>query len=405
MNALSWPKHHLESSRPRSDRKTRRSGRAQRRPDLERIEDRVLLAADPSQVCTSAVDLIVLVDGSGSVGSDNFNLEKQAVQELVSSFTLGPQTAEIGVIQFGSTLVGQPQDVKLVTGLSPDASAVDAAISGMTYVQASTAMTLAINTAQQEIAAHGRPGVATPIILLLTDGFPTGPDGISTTADQQATLEAASAAKADGTLILAVGVGSAVGDQFLEQVVSQPSSQNYFKTPDFSGLTNVINQVATTTCTIVSTPPQVTSLQRFGFHAQQTQLMLTFSEDMNAATVQDLSNYSLAAIGPHHSRSVRIVSATYDTANRTATLTASHPLPLRLRYQLTVNGSTPTGLANTDHVLLDGAGTGAEGSDYQREFGREILAGPSQRHHRMLTARTASASHAPRGPLAQFRHR
>ena len=76
-------------------------------------------------------------------------------------------------------------------------------------------------------------------------------------------------------------------------------------------------------------------------------------------------------------RRIPIAAAVYNPFNLTVTLYPDQLVYLYARYRLVVNGSTPTGVAGTSGVLIDGAGTGRPGSDYVRDFGPEILAGPN----------------------------
>ena len=74
----------------------------------------------------------------------------------------------------------------------------------------------------------------------------------------------------------------------------------------------------------ISTPPSVTSLQRFGFHAQPTEFVLTFSSALDPASAQNTNNYTLTPVGPHgHAgKKIRIVAAVYNPLTNTVTL---HP--------------------------------------------------------------------------------
>jgi uncharacterized repeat protein (TIGR01451 family) len=137
---------------------------------------------------------------------------------------------------------------------------------------------------------------------------------------------------------------------------------------------------ATITVTAAQTPPTVVSLQRFGFHAQPTILVMTFSEPLDAASAQDLANYHLTLIahGGHLRLPLRMTSAVYNATADTVTLHPAKLLALRFKYELVVNGSTPTGVSSSSGVLLDGVGNGLPGSNYVRLFGGDILAGPNR---------------------------
>jgi hypothetical protein len=137
----------------------------------------------------------------------------------------------------------------------------------------------------------------------------------------------------------------------------------------------------------VTAPPAVTSLQRFGYHAQPTLFVLTFSSALDPARAQNVHNYTLTPIGPHGrlGREIRIVSAVYNPVAQTVTLHPAIRVYLFQPYRLVVNGMAPDGLASPSGTLLDGAGNGIPGSNYVRVFGRGILAGAnravSQRGH------------------------
>ncbi|WP_406696167.1 hypothetical protein V5E97_34780 [Singulisphaera sp. Ch08] len=156
-------------------------------------------------------------------------------------------------------------------------------------------------------------------------------------------------------------------------------------------------------------PPTVTSIKRFGFHAQQTELVLTFSTDLDPDRASNASNYLLTLIGPRGRLGPRIPFASLDYSPVTDAVTL-HPvtrLPLRQRYRLVVNGMAPNGLTSTSGMFLDGLGNGKPGSNYTRVFGVGILAGPNPRirastpgHHQV-----AALWHPARDTRRQFTRR
>ena len=124
--------------------------------------------------------------------------------------------------------------------------------------------------------------------------------------------------------------------------------------------------------------PIVQSLQRFGFHAQPTIYVLTFSTALDPARAQDVTNYRLTPIfGRRLGRDIPITAAIYDPVAHTVTLQPAVQVYLFGHYRLAVNGSTPTGVAGATGLLLDGQGTGQPGTDFVTTFGKEILAGPN----------------------------
>jgi parallel beta-helix repeat protein len=112
---------------------------------------------------------------------------------------------------------------------------------------------------------------------------------------------------------------------------------------------------------VSSVPPTVMSVKRFGIHMQPTMLVVTFSEALDPAHAQDLSNYQI--VNPA-GKTIAIGSASYDAATDTVTLRPRKRINLHETYQLKVFGSEVGGVADARGTLLDGESNGSPGSDY-----------------------------------------
>jgi hypothetical protein len=152
--------------------------------------------------------------------------------------------------------------------------------------------------------------------------------------------------------------------------------------------------------------PTVLKLQRFGFHAQPTTFVLTFSTPLDQASAQNVANYRLNSIvGTQLGQAIPIMAAVYDATAHTVTLHTARPVNVFRQYRLLVNGTTPTGVKGATGLLLDGKGNGQPGSDYVMTFGMEILAGPNvhlapAQHLRLHRSRSATL-HTPRHILTR----
>jgi hypothetical protein len=126
--------------------------------------------------------------------------------------------------------------------------------------------------------------------------------------------------------------------------------------------------------------PTVLALQRFGYHAQPTEFVLTFSSALDPTRADNPRNYTLTPIGENgpRGRRIPIISAVYNPVADTVTLHPARRVYLFAHYQLVVNGMAPSGVSGPTGVLLDGRGNGVPGSDYVRVFGPRILAGPNR---------------------------
>ena len=136
----------------------------------------------------------------------------------------------------------------------------------------------------------------------------------------------------------------------------------------------------TTPGTPPGTPPTADSpplmiVRRFGFHAQPTILVLSFSTPLDAARAQDVNNYRLVTLGgagrdgSRVGRPIGVLSAVYDPSALTVTLRPAERLDVHNAYRLTVKGTAPDGLAGPSGVPL--------GRDFVGLISRSTLEGPA----------------------------
>jgi hypothetical protein len=118
--------------------------------------------------------------------------------------------------------------------------------------------------------------------------------------------------------------------------------------------------------------PRVSGVERFGFHAQPTFLVINFDGPLDPGPATKVSNYRLK--GPNGGQ-IRIVSAIYNSTTHAVTLRPAQQLNLQKTFVLTINGTAPSGLTNPDGLLLDGAGTGRPGSNSVTTITSANLAG------------------------------
>jgi hypothetical protein len=128
-------------------------------------------------------------------------------------------------------------------------------------------------------------------------------------------------------------------------------------------------------------PPEVLGAQFHFVHNQATTLAVTFTQPMDASSVEDLLDYRLVGagrnglFGTRNSRAIRIRSLNYDAASRTVTILPAHRLPLRRRFQLTIKGAPSSGLKGSSGLFLDRAGNGKAGSSYVIVINEEPVGG------------------------------
>ena len=57
---------------------------------------------DRTERYDSGVDVVFVMDSSGSVGSDNWNTAKTFAKNIISNFQIGPNDIQFGFVTIGS---------------------------------------------------------------------------------------------------------------------------------------------------------------------------------------------------------------------------------------------------------------------------------------------------------------
>jgi Mg-chelatase subunit ChlD len=138
--------------------------------------------------CNTTLDVILLIDGSGSLGKTGWDAEIKAAKAFVGAF----KSASAGYIEMAVILFSGPRTwsgvwrctgrqptssaslescgIKQVTHYTDDLDKVDSLITGLSWPQGSTLTSLALLTAKAEMTL-GRSDTHT-VVVVLTDGRP-----------------------------------------------------------------------------------------------------------------------------------------------------------------------------------------------------------------------------------------
>ncbi len=147
--------------------------------------------------------------------------------------------------------------------------------------------------------------------------------------------------------------------------------------------------------------PQVTNVQRFGYHAQPTYLVISFNMSLDPSSAEDAANYRIVGSGGGR---IRVKSATYNAATNAVTLVLAQRLNLRKSYTLTINGTTSSAVRSSTGLPLDGAFTGEPGSDYVTTITQSDLAGPASKRPIAAVLKAKARSLFVRAKLALHKH-
>jgi len=133
--------------------------------------------------CNSKIDVVLLIDASGSAGKEGFEKTVAFVEKLVGAFNTGDDLAQVGVVVYSgpkswtdldSCLKTGAEDscnLKVVSALNKDGAAVVTAVKGLAdWPQASTFTSGALAMGL-EVLREGRPDAQSVVVTFMT-GMP-----------------------------------------------------------------------------------------------------------------------------------------------------------------------------------------------------------------------------------------
>jgi len=131
------------------------------------------------EICIANQDLIIAIDGSGSVRDDGFNILKNYALDLLSKYHseyYGAGAMKIGLIEFGNGIIMSDgvtvSPAMNVHALTSDLSSVKSAVEGMVQKKGFTNMAQAFALAETMYTSAGRKG-SQSALLVITDGKPS----------------------------------------------------------------------------------------------------------------------------------------------------------------------------------------------------------------------------------------
>merc|ERR1719440_919268 len=171
-------------------------------------------------VCTAQLDMLVLIDGSGSVNwyGPGFEQERSFTKKLFELMSFGAEGAKAGVILFS-------WEAELISSMTTDQQALLDAVEGMVWPHWSTDTAAALTMAKTELTNSGRPEVPkeSTIVFLLTDGNANS---------MWSTRKAATDLKETATLYVVI-IGNNVNMNQAKKWPSYPWEEHLIKVEEF----------------------------------------------------------------------------------------------------------------------------------------------------------------------------
>merc|ERR1719419_1281879 len=184
-------------------------------------------------VVSKPLDLAFVVDGSGSIQQNGFDLSREFVSEVLDRFTVSSSDTRIGIVQFSSSA---QTEVTFSEGES--AAFVHNALDSMNWMNSGTQTSNGIQHTKDNLFINARPD-ATKVMIVLTDG-----------ASGDNSQVGANLARAEGITMMSVGVGSGIQLSELQSIADKP--EYVFTMNNFDELVAAVGSFSWEVCDIVN---------------------------------------------------------------------------------------------------------------------------------------------------------
>ncbi|XP_061168898.1 uncharacterized protein LOC133178166 [Saccostrea echinata] len=181
------------------------------------------------------VDLIFVMDDSGSVVKSNFQTMLSFASDLLNAFTIGVADTQVGLIVFST-------NVRRIFNFNAysSRSAIQNAIRSTSYTGKGTNTAAALLEARQMFTSnYAKRSSALSLAIVLTDGRSN---------DQSATLLRAQELINTGAMIFCIGIGTNLDESELRAIASNPDSKFLINANDFTTLHSKITQLTNSLC-------------------------------------------------------------------------------------------------------------------------------------------------------------
>ncbi|XP_074542763.1 collagen alpha-1(XIV) chain isoform X2 [Halichoeres trimaculatus] len=198
------------------------------------LENNEISEAEEFMCKTSAIsDIVILVDGSWSIGRINFRLVRAFLENLVRAFNVEFDQTRIGLAQYS----GDPR-IEWHLNAHTTKEAVIEAVKNLPYKGGNTLTGLALtfileNSFKPE--SGSRPGVP-KIGILITDG-----------KSQDDVIPPAQSLRDAGIELFAIGVKNADENE-LKAIASPPEESHVYNVADFSVMSSIVEGLTKTVC-------------------------------------------------------------------------------------------------------------------------------------------------------------
>uniref|UniRef100_A0A3B4AB57 Uncharacterized protein n=1 Tax=Periophthalmus magnuspinnatus TaxID=409849 RepID=A0A3B4AB57_9GOBI len=178
-------------------------------------------------------DVVLLVDGSYSIGLQNFAKVRAFLEVLVTSFDIGPSKVQISLVQYS-----RDPHTEFALNTHHDLSAVVKAVRTFPYRGGSTNTGRAMTYVREKIfvSSRGARSNVPRVMVLITDG-----------KSSDSFKDAATKLRNTDVEIFAVGVKDAVRSE-LEAIANPPSDTHVYEVEDFDAFQRISKELTQSIC-------------------------------------------------------------------------------------------------------------------------------------------------------------
>ncbi|XP_077447022.1 collagen alpha-1(XIV) chain-like [Stigmatopora argus] len=182
---------------------------------------------------SAAADVVILVDGSWSIGRTNFRLVRSFLENLVRAFALDADQTRVGLVQFS----GEPRVEWHLNSHGTKAALMDA-VRNLPYKGGNTLTGLALTFAlENSFRAESGSRVDVPkVAILVTDG-----------KSQDDVVPPAQTMRDAGIQVFAVGVKNADEGE-LKAIASAPEETHVYNVVDFDVMSDIVDVLTRSVC-------------------------------------------------------------------------------------------------------------------------------------------------------------
>ncbi|XP_027551856.1 collagen alpha-1(XXI) chain isoform X2 [Neopelma chrysocephalum] len=171
---------------------------------------------------TAPADLVFILDGSYSVGPENFEIIKSWLVNITRNFDIGPKFIQVGVVQYSDYPV-----LEIPLGTHESTENLIREMESIHYLGGNTRTGRAIQFAFDHLFAKSSRFL-TKIAVVLTDG-----------KSQDEVKDAAAEARKNKITLFAIGVGSEIEEDELKAIANKPSSTYVFYVEDYIAISRI----------------------------------------------------------------------------------------------------------------------------------------------------------------------